>query len=1069
MNNKKITELPLLSTPSLSGVTVVVQNGITYGSTLESIAPLFSGMTEAGSSGTSGTSGSDNALPYSAVQDRKDYTGFINHNNMTVTYDWTGRTITLTSSSIEYYWRGVKYTLSSPWTSSSHDATSGNWYLYSTDGINFNWSQVIWSFTDVMVAAVYYRTTPENTFGIRETHGLMDADSHEEFHRTIGTYLLSGCDVESNSYTGNTPTDDANTPSFFPGIIVDEDIRTSISRWSENSYTLMYVSDTGATTDRNRFIFNSPLPFSATTNTYVQINDTATGQLVEGEHNRYYNIYQILFPVTADEISQQYRMVFLQPQTAHTSLAGARSENPKSLTTGALSTLSAEYLIYTRLTYYTSSGYTNTGRCVIPTDGVSYVSGSRANQYVENINTVTINNGGIYRVLTSDIDDNNILGNPNLMFNGLSLILSGSTYQFLINPETFNIREDTNDRTVISPSHITLIDENKYGYYHPNYLSVENYGDYSFLGGVGVNGQEFWIQSNAYDSAVDPHDGVGFIIKDNNDNYATIFGIESYTGWTDGHITFYRKILGLSGMTISGNTEINGNVNITGQYLINNSPIENITSVIYSELVSLIGLSGLTPGMNYRITDYRTVHYMMDGTVNEYNFLDPLAIEDAINIGDLEPLIVLATSVNTLSPIAYTEAYPYDVIHYDWNPDNWLTDISFGGNNETIVEGFKGVIYFRHDTLHDNYVGYDFRKVKFRRWNDGSEVGDTWMSEYQGLYSTASGVTDSEDYIDVLTFNCPGGEEQYNNEILSVHIESFKDRSDIGYTTYSLLNNNVFHLEADYGWYQVVSINIAANSALNTFNGYVDTVMTGSYFYRNKIGAYFYDNKIAGSFWANIIGKQFGINYIGEFFSKNVIGDDFSYNTISARFNYAIIGDDFRRNTVNNGFGYGSSPTYDRHNIIGNNVHDCTFGSSLWYSTIGDDCYNLTIGNGCQHIKINDGCHNINIDNGCSSITGGTSSSGLTFANGCTNIMIGEQSRTNTFEPNCGTLILPSSSSLNHFMGSVVNVDFTQGGVVEVENTSIIHQIGGNGNIYQTYINSGGTMTITTNTIGVYA
>jgi len=29
MNNKKITELLLLSTPSLNGVTVVVQNGIT--------------------------------------------------------------------------------------------------------------------------------------------------------------------------------------------------------------------------------------------------------------------------------------------------------------------------------------------------------------------------------------------------------------------------------------------------------------------------------------------------------------------------------------------------------------------------------------------------------------------------------------------------------------------------------------------------------------------------------------------------------------------------------------------------------------------------------------------------------------------------------------------------------------------------------------------------------------------------------------------------------------------------------------------------------------------------------
>lgn len=430
MANKKITELPILTTPQLSGVTVVVQDGITYESALGSIVTLFTGITGNGTSGTSGTSGADgslNALPYSAVEDRKDYTGFLNTSDIHVSYDWTGRTITLTGTTLEYYWRGVKHTLTSPWTSPVHVPINSSWFLYSTDGTTFNWSSTAWAFTDLMVAAVYYRLTQENTFGIRETHGLMDAESHEEFHRNTGTYLISGCNADTNSYSGNTPTDDANSPSFFSGVLMDEDLRTSIDQWNENSYTLMYVAATGTTANRNKFILNSPLPFSGTTNTYIRVNNPITGGFAEGRDNKYYNIYQVLLPVTADPISQNFRMIFLQPQVEYTSLAAARAENPKSLSTSTLSRLSAEYLIYTRITYHTSSGYTNSGKCVIPSDGVSYVTGSRESLYLPTGSTITITDGGEYRVLTSDAGGENIIGNQNLMFDGSRLSVSGDT------------------------------------------------------------------------------------------------------------------------------------------------------------------------------------------------------------------------------------------------------------------------------------------------------------------------------------------------------------------------------------------------------------------------------------------------------------------------------------------------------------------------------------------------------------------------------------------------------------------------------------------------------------------
>lgn len=138
----------------------------------------------------------------------------------------------------------------------------------------------------------------------------------------------------------------------------------------------------------------------------------------------------------------------------------------------------------------------------------------------------------------------------------------------------------------------------------------------------------------------------------------------------------------------------------------------SVTSVTYSELVALISASGLTPGAQYLISDFATVHYFIN--LNEDTSLYT-RISGAINTGSVEPIIVTATAVNKLSADAKSTVYPSDRLLYDWNPDNWLSDISFGYDG-SIVSGFKGVIYYRHDTIQNNELQYDFRNVKFRRW-----------------------------------------------------------------------------------------------------------------------------------------------------------------------------------------------------------------------------------------------------------------------------------------------------------------------------------------------------------------
>lgn len=320
-----------------------------------------------------GTTAPATYLPFTMATDMQDPTGFVDGSNINIAYSHTNRTITLTGD-LSYYWKGVKKTLTSPWTSAAHSATVGIWYLYSTDGTNFTWSQSVWGFNQIQVAEVYYRATEAATFGVRESHELIDWHAHETLHRTIGTYLISGGQATAGSWTPNTATDTAVSPSFEAATVNDEDLSTTISLWLKTAgYTTMYVS--GLTSVYN---VAGTHPFTAAgANTYIQINNPLTGTMTAGVHNNYYNVYQILIPVTSDAASQKYRMVFLQPQVAFTSLAAAQAEDTRGLYLGGLALASAEYVIYSRITYFAQNANGNYGKVTIPTNGISYVYGTK--------------------------------------------------------------------------------------------------------------------------------------------------------------------------------------------------------------------------------------------------------------------------------------------------------------------------------------------------------------------------------------------------------------------------------------------------------------------------------------------------------------------------------------------------------------------------------------------------------------------------------------------------------------------------------------------------------------------
>ncbi len=303
--------------------------------------------------------------------DSKDPTGWLAPDGIDVAYDYTTRKITLTGD-LTYYWHGVKKSLTSPWTSDAHNI--GQYYLYSTDGISFNWSATPWKFYHLMVAkAVYYAGL--YTFGLRETHGLMQWQVHEELHETVSTFRESGGGLTAGTWAENNPTDAANSPGFDEAEVQDEDLHNTIPAWIQGTYTTMRIGAGLVAT----FDTTATLPFRHGAS-YLYVNDPATGAETAAANNRYLNVYQIIVPAASDTESQKYRMLMLQPQAQYTSLASAKAEDPRTLVFGDFTSTAPEFVIYSRITYVTATGDTNNGKCRIATGGVSYVAGTRLSQ-----------------------------------------------------------------------------------------------------------------------------------------------------------------------------------------------------------------------------------------------------------------------------------------------------------------------------------------------------------------------------------------------------------------------------------------------------------------------------------------------------------------------------------------------------------------------------------------------------------------------------------------------------------------------------------------------------------------
>jgi len=291
-------------------------------------------------------------------------------------------------------------------------------------------------------------------------------------------------------------------------------------------------------------------------------------------------------------------------------------------------------------------------------------------------------------------------------------------------------------------------------------------------------------------------------------------------------------------------------------------------SITYAQLMSKISSNGLKTGTWYLISDFKTVEEIPNtGDVHE---------------GTPEPLLVMGTSDHTISPTAYSQSYPQDVMTY-------TTDNYWGA--------LYGTIMGRYDTQDEIFTGYDWRNVVFRRW---------WIPDYNQYLEVSDNGQAHQDYF------------TFNDDTHHCYILAYDDGND------HTLNNNVF-LSTAY------LILFGANTHENTFvedaSDFNDDRDLGYNFFLD----YVHNTRAFHNCNHNVFSGVVEYCFFGLDFYNNTIENDINHTTFGSDVN----SNDFSGYLTDDYIADG----YQGYTIYGNLTH-CQVLS--WESDITGDHINVT-------------------------------------------------------------------------------------------------------------------------------
>jgi hypothetical protein len=495
-----------------------------------------------------------------------------------------------------------------------------------------------------------------------------------------------------------------------------------------------------------------------------------------------------------------------------------------------------------------------------------------------------------------------------------------------------------------------------------------------------------------------------------------------------------------------------------------------INPVTYIELTSLISDSSLVAGTYYTITDYKTCYDRPDFDPKGNKILYNTYVE-----GDVDPIMVFATSESTLATEAQQISSPGDQISYDWA---W---------NSTEISGFPayGRITERIDE-NSNRTDYDHKSIKFKRYKEyeydltspqpgqvevqanGTVVGTaTTFTNYsidtiiavpssQSLYyKIVSIANDLEMVVTGVNVDPNLAPDNFYVATPLVHPDtnyvSYKQNNIDGDTDYELVTtffqtgptppgsyNNYINNYADVasaGEF-ILSNNVFYNEASNNVLGYTSiNNTTQSGFNGNRIGQ-MSENVILQTFLDNSIGIAFDGNLIDSIFQNNVIGNYAYGNSIlNKEFIGNSIGTEFTNNYVTPSTTFVISDNRIGNGASGNIIH-INFTKNYIANTFSDNQINGTSGQFNSNQIFNEFRGNI-IDPNFSKNTIQQDFTGSIVGDGfkynevkCDLISIDFSTATKVYEPYDKTILTDSSSGLRLSYVSSVGPTLTFAGIL---------------------------------------
>lgn len=475
---------------------------------------------------------------------------------------------------------------------------------------------------------------------------------------------------------------------------------------------------------------------------------------------------------------------------------------------------------------------------------------------------------------------------------------------------------------------------------------------------------------------------------------------------------------------------------------VNQNSIISYQDVTYAEFLNLINTSSLIKGAVYLINNFVTRHYIQFTDTNG----DGTSNNEAIYTGNLEQIVLVATSNNTYNSEVKSLSFPND--HIIWKHD--LVD----REREYVGDGYsRGCIVHRRSES-GNSRDYDFRQVKFRRWNDG--VGNYTIIRKIDAPNPL-------DFLDVLSMT--ETPNLIGFEVGSFNSNYFMDNVILT-TTMSLVEN----VKISKGF----NSNIGATLSFSNIDYLENTTISG-FFNNNKIGSVI-GSTFSGIFNDNdlltIIDSQLGnvshnkisiLNTVNISTLENNQGITFSNLTLnlvkdnqisfldSQSGNTNIIGN---RIDVYSGNSLSNDVTYNTIHIFQNNTGSGAITYNQGLEWVGNTFNNQVSGNSINYLTSNATMSSIS-DNFMATMElnyGGTytGNNGLEFSGNTCSLVIDNQLQyfTNNngltvqhnigylFTNNFGTSSILSDNIVSEISGNTI---LTNGLVHNNQGTSIVN------------------------------